>query len=235
MEKLVISSFYNCLIDKEDAIPLSTMLEIEKIRNKGNLFVINTNSSYNEVLYYNKDFPFLDYIISLNGSYIYDVKKSSCLYKKKISKKTINKIINIFKNNEIYFLTKDKSLTIKELNTEDEIYKIEIILNKKIDLSTLNEIEVTSSINKKDNKIILEIVSNLTNNFIATTKLLKSEKISLENVIVIAANEADLELVKNIPKSYLVSNCSKNLKEFSDKKTKSNNSKGVENVLKRIS
>ena len=33
MEKLVISSFYNCLIDKEDAIPLSTMLEIEKIRN----------------------------------------------------------------------------------------------------------------------------------------------------------------------------------------------------------
>ena len=51
----------------------------------------------------------------------------------------------------------------------------------------------------------------------------------------IAANEADLELVKNIPKSYLVSNCSKNLKEFSDKKTKSNNSKGVENVLKRIS
>ena len=64
MIKMVVSGFYNTLLDEEEAIPTSTMLEIERIRQKGVAFTICTNRLYTEVLDYNKDFPFLDYIVS---------------------------------------------------------------------------------------------------------------------------------------------------------------------------
>ena len=92
MLKMVVSSFYNTLIDGEDAIPASTMLEIERIRKKGIIFSICTNRTYKEILDYNKDFPFVDYIISLNGTYVYDVEKGKCIFKKKITQTILNKI-----------------------------------------------------------------------------------------------------------------------------------------------
>jgi hydroxymethylpyrimidine pyrophosphatase-like HAD family hydrolase len=45
MIKIVVSSFYNTLINYEEAIDASTMLEIDRIRNKGILFTILTISS----------------------------------------------------------------------------------------------------------------------------------------------------------------------------------------------
>ncbi|MBQ9018728.1 MAG: HAD hydrolase family protein [Bacilli bacterium] len=92
MIKMVVSSFYNTLINKEEAIDMSTMLEIDRIRNEKVLFTISTNGLYKEILDYNKDFPFVDYIISLNGSYIYDVLKDKCIYKQKIAKIDVKKI-----------------------------------------------------------------------------------------------------------------------------------------------
>ena len=59
MIKMVVSSFYNTLIDEEDAIPTSTMLEIDRIRKKGIIFTICTNRLYTELLEYNRDFPFI--------------------------------------------------------------------------------------------------------------------------------------------------------------------------------
>ena len=85
MIKMVVCSFYNALINEEEAIPTSTMLEIERLRKKGIVFSICTNGLYQEVLDYNRDFPFVDYIISLNGSYVYDVEGKRCLFKSKIS------------------------------------------------------------------------------------------------------------------------------------------------------
>ncbi len=70
MIKMFISSFYNTLIDEEDAIPTTTMLAIDQLKQKNILITIITNRLQNEVLYYNKDYPFIDYIISLNGSII---------------------------------------------------------------------------------------------------------------------------------------------------------------------
>ena len=91
MIRMVVSSFYNTLINYEEAIPTSTMLEIDRIRNNKVLFTISTNGLYNEILDYNKDFPFVDYIISLNGSCVYDALNNKCIYKQKIAKVDINK------------------------------------------------------------------------------------------------------------------------------------------------
>ena len=45
MYKMVVSDFYGSLINSEEAISLSTMLEIERIRKNKVLFTITTNKS----------------------------------------------------------------------------------------------------------------------------------------------------------------------------------------------
>ena len=70
MIKMVVCSFYNALINEEEAIPTSTMLEIERLRKKGIVFSICTNELYKEIIDYNRDFHFVDYIIYINVSNI---------------------------------------------------------------------------------------------------------------------------------------------------------------------
>ena len=127
MIKMVVSSFYNTLINEEDAVPVSTMLEIERIRKKGILFTVCTNRGYKEVLDYNKDFPFIDYIIFLNGSCVYDVKKERCISKSKISTANLKKIGELTKNSNVTFFGEENTYKHIDDITED-IYKIEIEL-----------------------------------------------------------------------------------------------------------
>ena len=68
MYKLVVSGFDNVLINSDEAISTSTILEIDRVRNNEVLFAILCDRGYKEVLEYNKDFSFVDYIISCNGA-----------------------------------------------------------------------------------------------------------------------------------------------------------------------
>ena len=112
MIRMLISSFYNTLIDKEDAIPMSTMLEIDKLRNKGILFSVCTNKSKEDILYYNHDYPFIDYIISLNGCNIYDVRKDVMKrYIEHLFKHWTNKFDSIY---EMISETPDPDIRISE-------------------------------------------------------------------------------------------------------------------------
>ena len=233
MIKMVVSSFYNTLIDEEEAIPTSTMLEIDRIRKKGILFTICTNRLYTEVLDYNKDFPFIDYIISLNGDYIYDVKKEKCFFKSKISKIAINKIKNIFQDYKIIYYTKDTIYQEKPI-IEEDIYKIEIEIDKDDEIKKLDKVNVNKSILTINNKKYLEISSNKSGTFSGVDKISLKEGINLQEIVVICANESDLPLIQNCKESYVVENGSPLLKKKAKKTTTSNRNKGVEKVLKKI-
>ena len=226
MIKMVACSFYNTLIDKEDAIAMSTMLEIDKIRNKNIKFVVLTNRSINEVLYYNKDFPFIDYIISFNGNCILDVNKNKIIYKDYLNKSNIREILNKYKDRKIYLYSDNKILD-RTNYTDFNIYKIEIELKKK-DLKNLNS---NYSVFKYRNKTYLEVNSN--NNYIGMMKLLKSLGIAKEEVLLIIGNESEKGLINLIPNTYIIGNSPKSLKEMNVKKTSSNNFKGVEKVIKK--
>lgn len=226
MSKLIVSSFYNCLINNEEAIPISTMLEIERIRKKGNKFAICTNANYKEILYYNKDFPFIDYIISLNGSYVYDVCNNKCLFKKKLPIAIIEKITKTYPNNKLLFFTEDEILTTKPFK---DIYKIALEINNKTNLSFLNNLKINTSIFYYNKKKYLEINSGLTNNFKALEKIIKN-KFSIDNITAIIANDTEISLFKNIPNSYIVSSATKNIKQRANNK-KNNN---LIDILKNI-
>ena len=226
MIKMVACSFYNTLIDKEDAIAMSTMLQIDKIRNKNIKFTILTNRSFNEVLYYNRDFPFIDYIISYNGNCILDVNNNKIIYKNYLDKKYIKEILNKYKDNKIYLYSENEVLDKFDYNNYD-IYKIEIELKRK----DLKNISSNLSVLKYRNKYYLEITA--TEDYSCLINLLRKLNINKDELLLIIGNDSEKLLIKDIPNTYIIGNSSKILKDLTIKKTSSNNFKGVEKVIKK--
>lgn len=222
MKRMMISSFYNTLIDKEDAIPMSTMLEIDKLRKKGILFSVCTNRDKEDVLYYNHDYPFIDYIISFNGNYIYDVNNDKCIYSNPLKTSVIKEIEKLFNDSKMIYYKEDNM-----------VYKIEIEVSKKkiCTINKLSNIDVYSSIFTYNKKYYIEISSSNTMN--AIRNLSSELSISLDNITTVIGNLSEKEIIKEVEETYVVSNSPKELKELSKHKTKSNNSKGVENIIKK--
>lgn len=230
MIKMLVTSFYNTLINKEDAIPMSTMLELDRVRKKIS-FVIATNRLNDEVLYYNKDYPFIDYIVSLNGNYIYDVENSVCLYKNPLKEEIIKEIEKRFSKHMIIYYTENQYYLKRP---REEVYKIEIKISRKELNCTKNieDLNISSSILRMERGYYLEITNNST--YEGIIKL--SEMISVFNdeILSIVGNESELEIVENFKNTYIVSNSPKVLKDKTKNRTKSNNAKGVEYLLKKL-
>ncbi len=236
MIKMIVSSFYNTLIDEEEAIPTSTMLQIEKLRKRKKWFSVCTNRQYQEILEYNRDFPFVDYIISLNGSYIYDVENKKSLFKSKLSSINLKKLTALFEKDKMIFYTEDKILYKKEEIGEQEVYKIEVEFPIQAEnwKSTLEKIKVNYSLFEDNQKTVLEITSSKANMFVGVDKISLKNSIGLKEILVICANDSDVPLVKNIPNCYIMKNSVESLKKLTKKVTDSNDCKGVEKVLEKL-
>lgn len=231
---MIVSSFYNTLINDEEAIPSTTMLEIERIRKKGIIFVVTTNGLYQEVLDYNKDFPFIDYIVSLNGSIVYDVLKRKIIHKKKLTISSLKKILALDVNDNISLYTVDNEIKKKTEIKDDNIYKIEIKEPTEQLLDKIKKINVSYSTLIKNNNKKLEIVSQKVSMFSGIDQIALKNNINLKEILVIAGNESDLSMINNIKNSFIVENCSEELKKTKANKTYSNNLNGVENILKKV-
>ncbi len=263
MYKMLVSDFDGTLLDRDEAIPLSTMVEIDRIRKNGCLLTIATGRVLSSVLDYNRDFPFIDYIISCNGAYIYDVNRSKVLYKKSIMPSMIKKIKKMYGDNAIYFctskgwnlLTKDRDkkekLGDKEYFIDDflefynankeNIYKIEIFFkNKKMRdnaFSEMEELKLKVNINKQTinkNQYAIEVTMLGIDKMLGVEKICKKEKISVSEVIAIGDGSNDISMIKNVGMGVAVSNASRELKSVAVMKTSSNDAKGVEKVIKKL-
>lgn len=236
MIKMVVSSFYNTIINEEDAIPTSTMLEIDRIRQKEILFSICTNRHYKEILEYNKDFTFVDYIISLNGSVVYDVAKSKVIFQKKLTKTTINKIYKFLPDLSYIFYSENESYKSLSDIEDKDIYKIEIELssNEKQIRDKLKNLPINMSVFTLRDKQYMEITSNQASMFSGVDKISLKKDLELANIITISGNDSDISLAQNIKRNFVVKNASKELKKYAYKIVKSNIEKGVEIVLSKI-
>lgn len=227
MIKMVASSFYNTLIDKEEAIPMSTMLQIDRIRNNNIKFSILTNRSHNELTYYNKDFPFIDYIVSFNGNYVIDINNNKTIYKNPLTSNKIKNTLEKYKENKILLYSED-SIYEKDSFNGETVYKIEIELKRK-DLNNLESDDITFKYNKKT---YLEITES--NDYKGLFKLLEYLGIKETELCEIIGNESEEILLSKIPNTYIIGNSPKSLKAKTTKKTSSNNFKGVEKIIKKL-
>ena len=238
MYKLVVSSFDNTLINSEEAISTSTMIKLDEIRNKGVLFGISTNRCYKDVLSYNRDFPFIDYIISYNGAYVYDVKKDKVLFKKNLLVGNVKKIYSKFSNYNLLFYTDEDVYNNMDCIRDKKIYKIKIFCNEmnfdlicdELDKLNLNIIYYR---NCDYNNYSIEIFNGSVNKLVGLEKIC-NKKIFMNEILYIGYDSTDLEVFKSVGYSSMVSNGNIKLKEYVDSITFSNDEKGVEKILDKM-
>lgn len=258
MYKLVVSDFDGTLLDDDEAIPISTVLTIDQIRRKNCKFAIATGRGINFVKEYIKDVNFIDYIIALNGSYVYDVLRDCLIFEKSIKKGTVKKIVNKYKNKntKIYLCTDhSKCLLTRDENISDEIiihdiadfiknnkvYKIEIHtktnkLSKEI-LKEIKALDLDLNLNFQtyENKdYLIEMTTSNISKYSATTLIAKKEKIKNDEIVAFGDSYNDLELIKKVGYGISMENAIKEVKKVSKETTLSNNNKGVEKSLLTI-
>lgn len=258
MYKLVVSGFDGTLLDDDLAISLSTVLTIDEVRRKNCKFVIATGRNVNFVKDYIKDVNFIDYIISLNGGYVYDVIKDEIIFEKSIKKADVKKIVRQYKNEDVkIYLCTDHSkcfLNVLQEETDDiiirdfddflkynKVYKIEIHTktqkNSKEILKQIKEQELDLSLNfhKYDEKdYFIEITHSKVSKYEAVMFIAKNEKIKNDEIIAYGDFYNDLELVKKVGLGIGMDNAVADVKRVSKRHALSNSKKGVEKSLRQI-
>lgn len=259
MYRLLVSDFDQALLDSDEAIPLSTMIEIDRIRKLQVLFVVATGRINRSVLDYNRDFPFLDYVISCNGAYVYDVFKEKVLFKKNIGTSIIKKIKKFYLEQSIcfctsmdYYLCKKDVVTSEFLGTsqsfssfyekyKDDIYKIEVYFKTKKArdqaYDELDELKFKATYYKKKNVTYgysIEITASAVHKKQALDKICKQEHISLSEVVAVGSSDTDISMVSASGVGVAVSNACKEVKKVAQMKTASNDTKGVEKIIKKL-
>ena len=188
MLKMIVTNFEN-LIDQDEAISSKTMLLIDDLRRKNYKFTIVTRRDFKEVLSYNKSYPFIDYIVSSFGSYIYDVVNEKFLHLNYLSSKDINKITNYLKNK-----------TIEKFFIEEKVYQLKINNMKKVSLTKLLN-EEKMNINYYQLTANLYLTSNKSNLEQSLNKLIKNKKYELT---VIAYDTIDCSLFAMSENNYVL-------------------------------
>ncbi|MBR3049404.1 MAG: HAD family phosphatase [Bacilli bacterium] len=262
MYKLLVSDFDGTLLDSDEAIPLTTMVEIDRIRKDGCLIAISTGRVLKSVMDYNRDFPFIDYVISCNGAYVYDVNNKKVIYKKSVLASVIKKLKKLYGEYDInfcdtkywYFLhgnNKERPLEERERRIKDfdsfyeknksSIYKVEILFDDKKTCDRVYdeilELNLKITINKfiyNDYMYGVEITHKDVDKLIGIEKICNKNKISLDEVIGIGDSDNDISTIKNVGMGVCVSNASKEVKKIAKMKTSSNDTKGVEKVIKKF-
>lgn len=259
MYQLFVSDFDGTLINSEEAIPLSTMIEIDRIRKKGVKFCVATGRILQSILDYNRDFPFLDYVIACDGAYVYDVVHRKVLFKSPMKASIVKKIKKLYYSKDIYFCTaqewnlcnenivysddKNQNIPFNEFYqlNKHNIYKMEVYFRTKKErdnaYNELQELEVDANIFKMredKKKFLLEIVSKDVDKVKGLEKICNLLRISLEDVACVGDGDNDLSVFLSTGFSAVVENGSRKLKAVASMQTSSNETKGVEKVIKKL-
>lgn len=262
MYKLIVCDFDKTLINDDEEIEASTIVLIDELRRKGIKFAVATGRALDSITYYNRDFPFIDYIIASNGAYIYDTNKDKTIFKKNIGIRNIKKIIKSYYDKSIIYLVNDKTWNliskksaysddtdtvivdnIEEFLNKDKnnIYKIELYFKTKKEAEkTLNEIrnlelDINATLIINDKKYIVDITHFSVNKLKGVELIVNKLNISMDNVISFGDGLNDIELLQKSGCGVAMKNASKELQKVADNITAlDNNSKGVEMYLKEL-
>ena len=263
-KQIVVSSFDGCLIDHEEAIPMTTVLAIDALRTLGHKFVIATGRVPASVLSYNQDFNFLDYVIACNGAYIYDNALEKVIYKKPLSKDIVRTVKQYFEASAIlYFCTPDawhlyvstiyqeKQDKVMKSGIQDfnrflsrnkrHIYKIELhftsLEKAEVVMKEMKKLKLDINFNLQffePDIYMIEVVAKGVDKFEAIRVIAEAEDVKLKDVVAIGDGTNDIRMVKRVGYGVAVSNGCKELVEVARETTTSNNECGVEKILEKI-
>lgn len=257
MYRMVVSEFTRTLIDSEEAIPQSTVVEIDRLRREKNVvFTVMTNDPLNPVTDYNHDFPFIDYVIAFNGAYVYDAIERRTIFRKNVGISVIKKVYKLFNDLDICFYTseygaywgeyRERHYSVPITNFEKfidnhrtDVYKIAVICKDKAEVKRVlkafddYDINAFTRIVKRNGRIFVEIYSKLNDKVNGIKRIAKIKKIPMEEILAVVCTDTDLSVVKNVGKSVAIGNACEKIHNVCSEKTGTQDEKGVEAVLKK--
>lgn len=212
MYKLVLIDFDHILITEDEEIKRKDLILLDELRRKKIKVGLMTTRCLNQLLYYNQDFCFSDYLIIARYSYLYDMKKRKKISQKPLLMSMIKKLISVCINKASIYLIDEQCWNLINEDVEEHrkydcilrkdyvkylkeekpsIYKIELYFKKnKILEETLEEINhLKLDINIVKEKKLLEITSGSATIENVVKKLSIKEKIKEEEILILTTDK----------------------------------------------
>lgn len=164
--KMIVIDLDGTLLDQNKKCPLKTKRYLKKLKDNGYIIVIATGRILNDAINVTKGATFSNYIISNNGSYIYDMERKYGILEYNIKNDQIRKICSYYDKyeDEIDHMTicdtkyyyKYSKYEKKYSNFNKKIIDLKKFLN---DFNSINHMSISCSNNNK----VLEIYDKIRN------------------------------------------------------------------------
>ncbi len=228
---------------------------IKKLRKQGNIIVISTARPRYHTLKISKEVGIDDYLISSNGTEIYDNKNQKIIEAYYLENNLVEQIYNdtkelnirtvfVTENTEYVtnFTRNDSQILLENYNQiKDLNIKQIMVIDKNIDLvkeyqSKVEEYNVTimDSSTKIREEYYFSIISKTASKGTAVITLANYLNIPIENTISIGNDYNDIPMFKVTNYSYAVENASKEAKDNAKEIIPSNDEDGVRILLQNL-
>ncbi|MBE6153595.1 MAG: HAD family hydrolase [Firmicutes bacterium] len=235
-----------------------TKMVIKKQIEKENIVVICTARPRYHTLKISNEVGINSFMISSNGSEIYDVQKQKIIWAKYIDKKNCKllydyailhniRIMFVLENIEYVtqFTRNDNQILLTEQNFDEvinsKVKQIMVIGHEKNKINIFKEIvqneykmNILDSSKENNEETWFSVVSNEASKGIAVLKLAEYLNISKENIIAIGNDNNDISMFEIAKISAAVSNSTKNALEKATYRIKSNDEDGVAIFLNEL-
>lgn len=259
-KKYIISlDLDNTLLNTNGRITNKTKEYLKELHDNGNIIVIATGRIFDTCYEVISRLDFINYIVTDNGSLIYNLKDKKIIYKKYFSKKNIKSLVDLYDKSYQYIEFSDEhyyyKYSRKEINyyglsrnieNIDKFIKNNIIIHSTIKLvDQNNNCKIIEKINNEFKDLIafemisesgntkwIEIVRKNVSKFKAIKYIAKIEKVRITNTISFGDNYNDLEMLEKSKYGVAMGNADDNIKSIASYTTKSCDEDGVEFFLR---
>ena len=258
MKYLIAIDIDGTLKRSDDTISDRTKEIIKKLTDQGHEIAICSGRPRYFSSMIAKDALASSYLISSNGTEVYDIVNNKLIFSEYISKDVCKKIYDItkelnirvvFSSGNIEYATqfiKNDSQVLLNDNNLDELLKLNIkqvvvvVDNNEVlkqyanRISNIKEIYVVDRSNENDDFKFISVISSNSSKGNALKVLAKYLNIPMENTIAIGNDNNDISMIKAANIGVAVDNATDDLKKYADVIAKSNDLDGVACYLETL-
>lgn len=173
MYKIITIDLDGTLLNPLGEISEENIIELKKCIEKGIEIVLASGRVVSSIKNFANEIGSNNYLISGNGSTVYDIKNEKVIYQNTIPKEKVLQLIKICEENSIYYsVYTEKGIVTKSLNYN-------ILFYHKENLKKIN----SEKTNIKIEQNIYEYVENLENNKISKISVCDKDKMVFKNIL----------------------------------------------------
>lgn len=258
---LIALDLDDTLLNHQKEVTEKTKKCLKKLYNQGHVIAIISGRIFDTCYEIVSKLDFINYMVTDSGSLIFDNIKKEVIYKKKLSKDNIKKILNLYNDKMEYIEFSDEhyyykysTIPFKHYGLSKDIVDIRMFIrdnnaihssirmldyheNEKI-IKIINEVCPTINVFEMKNSDMevkwLELVQKGVSKYNSIKYLCKRENIRWNNTISFGDNYNDIDMIKNTKFGVAMGNAIDEVKKIATFITKSCDEDGIEYYLRGI-